>query len=248
MTISLDLPYILSGTLSLIAVIFAFIVGIKICSKYLKIKKRVFLLVGLTAIFISEPWWPSAFGFLFILITGQNLSISFYLFMGVGFLPLLVLFWLTAFTDLLYNRYQKRILLFFLIYGVIVEILLISLLVTNFNYIGEISGYFDPNYSLFIRLYQSSLLVLVGVTGILFARESIRSDDPDIKLKGKLFVLAIIIFLIGGILDIIALIEFPSPLSIVLMMIARISLFFAELSFYGALLLPNWMKKLLRRK
>ena len=234
MAIELEPPYILSGTLSLIFIVFAIVIGLRIVSKYFEHKRRELLFVGLTALLISEPWWPSAFGFLNILITGEVLPDQIYFLMGVSLLPMLVLFWLTAFTDLLYKEKQKIILIAFAIYGALFEIFFLSFLVINPSIIGSISGYFDPNYGLFVRVYEISLLGVILITGVLFAHKSLKSDDPEIQLKGKFILVAIFSFIFGGALDIVALLEFPSPTSILLVVIARLILISCAVEFYIA--------------
>ncbi len=245
MAIQLEIAYILGGIFSLIGVGIATFLGIKICLKYSQYKKRVFILVGLTAILICEPWWPSLVGFLGILITGENIPSVAYLIIGVFLLPLLAIIWLTAFTDLLFHEKQKIILLFFTIYGIMFELIFFILLYSNPILIGDIRGYFDPNYGLFVRIYQYSLMAFLGITFILFARESLRSENPETKLKGKLFLAAIITFVIGSGLEIIALPGFPSIMSTIFVIIARSIMILTSIEFYGALILPEWMKVVL---
>lgn len=249
MAIILEPSYIISGSLSLIVVIISLYVGIRIALRYIEHRRRVFLLFGLTAIFVSEPWWPSAFGFLVIFLSAGeiNLSIEVYLTLGVVFIPALTLIWLTAFTDLVLNEYQKYILVAFAVYGVIYWIVFFFNLAFNLPFIGDISGYFDPNYGGFVRFYQISLLVVIGITGIIFSKESSKSDDPELRLQGKLFLMGIFSFLAGGMIDIFALLEFPSIHSIILVIIARTILLSCEFEFYCGLMLPEWFKKIVRR-
>jgi len=217
----------------------------KVVKKYFEHKRRELLFVGLTAILITEPWWPSAFGFLAILITGTALPDVILLLLGVFLIPMLCLFWLTAFTDLLFKEYQRKILKGFIIYGTIFEVILIMSLIFDPKLIGTISGYFDPNYGLFVRAYEISLLGVILITGTLFARESMKSDIPEIKLKGKFILIAIYSFIIGGALDIIALVNFPSLTSIILMVTARAILLTCAIEFYIGLIMPERVKKLL---
>jgi len=97
------------------------------------------------------------------------------------------------------------------------------------------------NYKLIINLFLFSLLILFIITGTMLARESLKSDDPEVKLKGKLLFLAFYSFIIGSILDIF------SSTSILLLTIARIVLISSAFTFYGGFILPNWMKKIFLR-
>ena len=94
-----DLDY-LNGICSLITVFLSFTVGISILYRYLKIRKRVFLLVGLVAIGTSEPWWPHSIGFIKSIMTGSGLTPQIYFTLGIVLIPVSLLFWLIAFNDL----------------------------------------------------------------------------------------------------------------------------------------------------
>ncbi len=247
MAIILELEYILIGIFTLFGVVSASFLGGKIALKYLKVKKRDFLLLGFTVILICEPWWPATIGFLWIMITGQNLPLEVYLVLGIVLLPLLALIWLTAFTDLIFKEYQKKILNIFAIYGIAFELALFSLLYVNTSLIGDLSGYYDPNYGPFVRIYQYSLMGFLGITFILFARECRRSENPDTKLKGSFIFAAITTFVLGSTLDIIAQALYPNPNFVVLVLIARSIMILTALEFYGAMILPKWIKKLISK-
>ena len=98
-------------------------------------------------------------------------------------------------------------------------------------------------YNLFLRMYLLSVLILALITGVLFARKSLRSEKPEIKLRGKFLLAAFISFVIGGILDTIITANF------VALLITRIILISSSIEFYYGFILPEWMKKrFLRQK
>ena len=100
----------INGLFSLIFISISILIGIRVALKYWKNKERIYILVGLTWICMATPWCPSAFSFLSILLTGGGLPLDFILFIGIFFATFAVLFWLIAFTDLLYQEHQKLIL------------------------------------------------------------------------------------------------------------------------------------------
>ena len=82
------------------------------------------------------------------------------------------------------------------------------------------------------------IALLISVTmGILIAKESIKSDDPDVKLKGKFILLAFIIFLIAAALDALL------PITFIALPIVRILLISTAILFYIGLFTPEWLKK-----
>jgi len=108
----------------------------------------------------------------------------------------------------------------------------------------------DLGYFLAILLLISFLILLV--TGFLFARKSIKSENKEVRLKGKLLQFAFVTFTIAAVIEkslrsfLIGTV-FPDPdmlfLSVILV-VMRLLLISSALAFYGGFLLPNWMKKL----
>ncbi len=231
---------ILNGTTGLISFGISLIISLTIISKYFKYKDRVFLLVGFVAILITEPWWPSSIGFLVVLFGGV-LTTELYVVLANVLIPLSLFIWLIAFTDLKYPEKQKKILGFTAIYGILYELFFFILFFTNISLLGEIgaAGVFDANYGLYVVFNQVFLLLIIIITGTIFARESLKSENREIKLKGKFLLIAFYSFLIGAILDVL------SPLSPILLVIARLILIFAAFAWWGGFILPNWMKRLL---
>jgi hypothetical protein len=75
--------------------------------------------------------------------------------------------------------------------------------------------------------------------GIPFSRVSLRSEDPEIKMKGKFLLIAFISFSVGTVLDF----AIPSPITY---LIARLILLSSSLEFYIGLVLPRWAKRVLK--
>ncbi|MFX1452796.1 MAG: hypothetical protein ACFFCM_18310, partial [Promethearchaeota archaeon] len=85
----------------------------------------------------------------------------------------------------------------------------------------------------------------------IFAQKSIKQQDREVKLKGKLLRAAFITFTIAAILDSILGMIFPDPtdpLLAILVVAVRILLIFSALEFYGGFLLPKWMKEIFMKK
>ncbi|MFX1569333.1 MAG: hypothetical protein ACFFCV_13305 [Promethearchaeota archaeon] len=230
---------IINGIFSLIFVVFSLAIGFIILTRYFKYKERIYFLVGATWIFISEPWWPSMISFLIALYNDIGISSGIYFFLGNVFIPLAIILWLLAFTEFLYSEKRKLILSIYAIIGAIFEILFFIFLFLNQNLIGELNGPVDVNYKSFIMVFLIIFLLIVVVTGFLFANLSLKSKDPEVKLKGKLLIIAYIAFSVGALLD--ASIPF-NPATII---IIRLILIISALCWYGGFLLPKWMKKFL---
>ncbi len=230
----IELTEILQGSFSLIFVIISIIIGVKILFKYFEYKSSQFLLVGLTWIGLSTPWWPDSINLILILTTNSILSIEANFIIGTSTMPIFLLFWLKAFTDLAYVEKQKLILIIFLIVGIIFEIIFYYFLFTQPNLIGTFKTPFQVVYGIYIEIFLIIFLLVVLITGILFGKKSLSSENPELKLKGKFLIVAFVLFTIGAFLDSII----PE-----LFILARVVLDISALSFYFGFMLPNWLKE-----
>jgi hypothetical protein len=233
---------IVNGIFSLVFILISFAVGIIILSRYFKYKERIYFLVGLTWIFISEPWWPSSISFLVALSNGIGIPSGVYFLIGNILVPLAIVLWLLAFTEFLYTEKRKLILAIFAVISIVFEILFFIFLFLNPNLIGQLNGPVDVNYESFIMVFLIIFLAIVVITGFLFANLSLKSKDPEVRLKGKLLIVAYITFAVGALLDA------SVPFNELVVIIIRLILILSALCWYGGFILPKWMKKFLLKK
>jgi hypothetical protein len=85
--------------------------------------------------------------------------------------------------------------------------------------------------------------VSVATTGILMGWQSVKSEIPQIQLKGKFLMAAPICYILGGLLDV-GLIDFIPQLIIV----TRSILMLGSLLFYLGFLLPKPLEDFLLKK
>jgi len=250
----MDIVDILQGSLSLIFVIISFIIGVTIISKYGKNKNRLYILVGLTWLTLSTLWLPEAISLLMSVFIGQTLAIGLYFIIGNVFVPVALICWIIAYTDMVNKDKQKIALGLILIFSVVFEVLFFYHFFLDINLIGVISPLrpfsADLGYSLAMLLLISFLILFM--TGFKFARKSIRSENKEVRLKGKLLQFAFITFTIAAVIEKIArsiLIGtvFADPTILILsviLVIVRVLLISSAIAFYGGFLLPGWMKKI----
>ncbi|MHA2034976.1 MAG: hypothetical protein ACW98X_00995 [Promethearchaeota archaeon] len=229
---------IMNGTFSFIFVMISLVVGFLILLKYFKYKEKIYFLVGATWILISEPWWPSSLSFLVSLGNGVGLPPTIYFLIGNVLIPIAIILWLLAFTDFLLTEKRKLILLIFIIIGIIFEAIFFTLLFINPILIGTPNSPVDVSYSIFIIVFLVIFVLIVVISGLFFARLSLKSDDPEVKLKGKLLFIAFIAFFVGALLD------SSIRLNEVGVIFVRLILITSAIFWYGGFLLPHWMKKL----
>ncbi len=216
----------LNGILSIIFVAISTFVGLSIASKYFKYKDRTLLFIGFSWCGMCIIWWSISISFLLILFTDKGLDQDIYIIIGYVLIPIFLESWLIAFTHLKYKQKRMIILIIFAILGVLYEILLFYFYFTDISMIATLSGPVDVKYGIFMISWLLFVIILVFITGNIFARESLKSDNPQIKLKGKLLMGAFNSYVIGSAFSIF------SNYSIVILIIARITVILASILFY----------------
>ena len=147
-----------------------------------------------------------------------------------------------ALKDLINKERQKLIIILSGVYGIIFCIIFFLLLITNPNLIGHLKGLTDVQYGMLVVVYiLITMFIMIGM-GILFARESQKSEILEIRLKGKLIFIAFILIAIGSGLDT------SIPLNFVTLPIVRGFEIMSAIVFYIGFFLPNWFKKFFIKK
>ena len=236
---ALELYQIISAFFSLGLILAFVVIGITISSKYFKYKNRTFLFMGLFWICLSQNWWSSFINVLLILtnINTQGLSPELYFLLSSTLLPLTGFFYIVAITDLIYKKYQKLLTILEIINTVGFEVICIYSLITNPSLIITKTTPTILNNSLFIVLSILALSTMILIFGFLLSMNLLKANDPEVELKGKLLIIAYILFLIGGLMD-------TMELPILLSFIDRIILILSSILFYFGFILPDWMKKI----
>jgi hypothetical protein len=239
MAIILSIEDFLQGSMALIFITISFIVGIKLLLKYKTHKQTSLLFAGLAWITLVSPWFNTGFNFLVVLITGAPMSDPVYLLIGYMWVPIPLIFWLQLFTTLKYKSKQKIILILTIANTIVYEIIFLYYIFTDFTFIGAKSGLFNDELTLPFVLYVSIILIIAVITGFLFGIESFKSENPEIKLKGKFLIAAWASLFIGALFD--AGLGALDPFSIVLVRLLLIS---SAIEFYCGFFLPNLVKNL----
>lgn len=250
---ALELVDILQGSFSLVFVLISLIIGITILTKYFEHKNRLLILVGIAWIGVANPWMPDSISFLMNLIVDQSLPVELYFIIGNCFIPIALLTWLIAYTDMIRQKAQKKVIAVTVILSIIFEIVFFTLFFIDIDLIGVISlsRPFTVEFGIFITIYLMVVILVMLVTGVIFAQKSVKSEDREIRLKGKLLRAAFITFTVAAVFDSLlgTIFEDPTdPLLSIMVVVVRILLIFSALEFYGGFLLPRWMKEIFMKK
>jgi hypothetical protein len=249
---ALELVDLLQGSFSLIFVCISLIIGFTILSKYAQHKSRLYILVGISWIGIANPYFPDSISFIEEILFQQPLPVEWYLIIGNVFIPIALLCWLIAYTDMINKKRQSLVVTLTIIFSILFELAFFYFFFTDMSQIGVIvpSRPFTVEFGLFITIYLLIVILILLITGIKFAQKSIRSKEKDIRLKGKLLRAAFITFTIAAILDSLLGTIFSDPtdpLLAIMVVVTLLLLIYSALEFYGGFILPKWMHAIFSR-
>ena len=231
--------HITNGILLIVYCSITIYVGLRIMSKYFKYRQVDLLYVGFAWFTLSSPFWPACTSFILVFIFNlAPLGPQAYFLIGNIMISPGMVAWIIAITDLLNIQKRKLIIIVSAIGNAIFVMFFLYFLIMDHSVIGELRGETDVLYRNFVSIYLMAVVITIFITGLLFARVSLRSDKPDIKLKGKLLIVAFISFTVGALLDA------ALPLSFITLPIFRSLEILGAITFYGGYILPKWMKKL----
>ena len=165
-----------------------------------------------------------------------------YFILGNVLIPIAIALWLSALTELIYPEKKTAILAVGLLYAVIYELIFFIFLFTNPNLIGMRLGLIDVQYDIILLGLLTTALAIILLTGLQFAKESLKSDDPEIIMKGKFLALAFICYCLGAAIDALIL------SNVLNLTIARLLLVIAAFGFLGGFVPPDWMKKIFAKE
>jgi len=240
MAVSLTTLDFINGLFSLLVIIVGAIIGLSIASKYIKNKEKSYLYLGIALIGLYCPWWPSGISFLSVLITGQPISAVMYALLGHILIPLFMILWFLGLTEMIFQDKRKILLIGYSIILAIAEIYVIYALLFDLNLIiMEFTAIFDVRFNRIWLIYLLFISSTVAITGILFAWQTLKSDDPVLKFKGRALIIAFLTHPICAIVD------GGLELNEIGLIIIRSILMFGAVMFYIGFFMPKFIKKLL---
>ena len=226
-------PYGLTG---ICWVVIGILVGLLLITKYFKYKDKMLLYVGINIALLTSPWWPSSISYILALF-GLYLEDVIYGFLLYGIITFDFLLWLYVFTGALYKEKQKMIMILGTIYTIIAEIIIISFCIIDVKgLIMERENLIDISFRLALIIIAGINTSLFMITFIIFARDGLKSPNPETRLKGKLALVFIVFFGFGTLLD-----GFLEGIQYAL--IARIALILGVIFLYMVFELPEWLKR-----
>jgi len=240
-----------SGLTALISVSITYLLGFIVLIKYFKTRQFLIFNFFLCIIFTASPWYPSGFGYLFWIITGEFLIYQAYVLIGTLAIPIAIIAWLNVYLSTVNPKRKKPVLIIYGILSIFFELYIFYFLILApgapvDSLLGVINDSINPmdiDYKGFVLIFLGLSILTACITGFHFAAKSMNKEEhPEIRWKGRFLLVAFLFFGISAISD--AIIEM-TPFLLVLM---RSILVVANFFFYLGFILPKWSKKLLKIK
>ena len=228
---------LLQGIFTLIFMIIAIILGVKISSRYFVLKKREFYLAGITLILLVMPYMSAVVDLIMILLFGIPGSVI-VIYIGIMLVAIAIPTWMTLVTDLLFPNKQKMILIIVIVQLIIFEAFIVYAIIVDPTLILIPYGERYHQESPILVCYYLFSLTLFLISGILFVRVSLKSSDKAIHLRGKLILMALVSYMIGAILD------FAVEATAFTVTLARIIQISSFTEFYLGFVLPKVIRRL----
>ncbi|MFX1303978.1 MAG: hypothetical protein ACFFBV_15835 [Promethearchaeota archaeon] len=242
----IDVELHLSGIFGFLGVAIAWLYGGMVLYKYIKTKEKMLFYFFLAVIFTMSPWYPSGLGYIYWLITSQEIVYPAYVLLGTIGVPIALYSWLQIYMPALHPNQKNLVTIITIVISIVFYIyLFVSLFAfgdpTNSIFIGIKRNAIDIDYKGFVLGFLAFSLLVSTITGNDFSIASLKvKDNPVIKWKGRFLILSFNLFAIGGIGD-----GFL-PLNPFTLVIFRTILMLSSTFYYIGFIMPNWMKKILR--
>ncbi|MFX1366142.1 MAG: hypothetical protein ACFFCE_18525 [Promethearchaeota archaeon] len=244
--VELEVLYQLSGLLGLLAVLIAWIYGAISLIKYIHTKEKLLFYFFLAVIFTISPWYPSGLGYIYWLITRQEIAYPVYVLIGTIGVPIALLSWLQIYMSMLHSKYKNHMIIITIGISIAFFIYLFYFLFFASGapvdaLIGTKDSPIDISYKGFVLGFLGFSLVVSTITGNDFSIASLKvRDNPEIPWKGRFLIISFNLYAIGALGD-----GFL-PLAPVTLIIFRTLMMLSSTFYYIGFILPNWVKRFLK--
>ena len=225
-----------NGITSIIYVFAVLFIGCLLIAKYIRYKDKKLLIIGLNIILLPAAYIASSV--VYILALGEIYTEDIIYSFAMQAPRLLNLFlWVYIFSELHYKEKQKQIMIFVIVYLVIWEAIYLLLSTLDLSlFISEREGLIEQTYRLPMSLLVGSQLVIFIITFSIFVKITLKSINPEIRLRGKLTLIFLLCYTIGTLMASfipIAFISLPAKLILIL----------GAIFLYLAFSMPQGLKK-----
>lgn len=235
-----NLELLFLGLIVLIFMIISSIIALKLINTYRKYKRKEHLLAGVTYFGMASVWADIPFNFIIILFFNEIPPMEAYFLVNGSLVIITNFLWIISILSLskINKIVRKVISVVFGIITVIIEVLYLYLVFTDWTLLGHLINPLYAEYSPLLEILYAYHLIAFIIPGFWMSINSLKARGNELKLKSKLLILSFLIFTIGSIIQL-----FMMEL-ILIFIIGQIILTISALLFYWAYVLPKWIVRL----
>lgn len=254
MLFNLSLASQIIGIVSIIQAAIIISISLAVLKKWYQYKSKELLYLFLFMYFSSSNLFPFLSGYIgWLMSGGVVLPYEFYALLSNFLLPIVIIAWSLLYLSLSSvfrdrKKIRLTILILISIYSIIFEIYLFYFLFFSPNapemaMIGILIERSDLQLRSFVLIYAISIMVWNLITGTHFSIEGIKSEDPRVRVKGKILLLAFIFMFLEIIIE--GFVLSGGTLNLVLERIIGGSIDITTfILLYLGFVLPKWFQKL----
>ncbi len=163
-----------------------------------------------------------------------------YFFIANAFIAPIHIIWILALTKLIFHKRKKTLMGIFSTEAIIFEVFFLYNFIIDPSQIGTQMSAFVVDWAIWIYIYLLLSIALFLITSFLFARQNLKSENRELRVKGWFLVFAIILYSAAALIDVIGA-DSPTEITIHL---ARTFLILSSIFFYIGFTLPKFIKEL----
>jgi len=177
----------LSGIFGFLAVAIAWLYGGIVLYKYIKSRQKVLFYFFLAIIFTMSPWYPSGLGYVYWLITREEIIYPVYVLLGTIGVPIALLSWIQIYMPALHQKWKGvatwvSICISAAFYIYLFYFLFFAPGAPVQGLIGIKDSAIDISYKGFVLGFLAFSLLVSTVTGNDFAIASLKEKDNPVLI------------------------------------------------------------------
>ncbi|TXT53390.1 MAG: conserved membrane protein of unknown function [Promethearchaeota archaeon] len=229
-----NIEFMLLGITTLAFVIVTLLISGKMMHRGIKLQMKTISYVGFAYFGVASCWFGVTLNFITIILFNALPPWELHFFVHGGIVTIAQVFWIIAMSELLAFKDKTQKILKALTIGIgsAVEVTYIIIIFTNISWLGTPVAPIQVVYGPFSYGYLMIELMVFLIFGFLFVKESLKAEDPKIRLKGKFLASSFTVFTIASFLEVFF-------QEIWVFIIGRLIVMSSALLFYIGFLLPR---------
>jgi len=213
------------------------LIGIKIALKYFNTKHKSFLFIGIAIFGTYFHYIPVVVNVIYTFWTSELLPVEFNLLVGFSLIPIIQILLYLGFSEMIFKKNRKIMIFLITCWGIIFSIILFYFTLTDASVLASVINPVKMKFEIIFIILTFLALIFFIIPFFIFSIDALRSNDPEVKLKGKFLIIGAILYPMGSIFDIV------SEDIILFVLIARIMGIISSIAIYLGMILPERIKK-----